>query len=1180
MAAPTEPSNNGDTPAAPPTADQILLLIHHLTSPTQTDIRYAEANLLTYLTSPSVLQPLADLLSHHAPQVRHFSAILLRRALTRHYTSHPQLLQPVKARILPLLSTEVDPAARRGLIALSAYICKLEDALWPDLTTTTMQLAQSEDPVLRASAFAIFQSLCDTAADHIAPHIPHIASILSSGLTSHMSPVRLAALRAYASIANTSVLRHDIPLDTIIDLLPSVVVLTTNHPDRSSDEYARIASTVFDVLCVIFESVAMDFTTEDFPEACQRAVSFFPDACQLALQVFADEHTCLAARSAANEFLVFSLSYRPSALRADGTAQAIAQTAVSIVMADVDGASAPTTSGAYGDGDSDQDPGHLALRLLYTASRRAELSKLVFAAAMAALEAAGNGVDLPPPNAPAGLPAACRVLSAVAQGCADEITARVREIFPRLVAGAVGSSLSAVTRARALEAVGCVCDALDSVEMPDDLVAEVAHAALDAVLTGLRMPEAYVCKTSCVALEPALSLFANDANALWPRVGDVLRALGAVGADIAEEAVMAIGVLIEHAPDAFNESEMYNDVIQWILRVMSNTAEDKYLARAAATSAAGSLVANCTDQTVIERLATHAIVGLETDEPALKQATFSFFARMADELGGSVVAVFGERILQAALEAMERKTLSFGGKGDDEGEADPSLFNMGEQQEDEEENEDDGFEVHTAYLDEKMVAVATVGAFASASASDAYVERVSGAVSTASNIRSLFADSARLLDSLTTYFHEDVRSAAYHSLFRLAVANDALQRKQPALAFSSENLLQEAFVRLSLCFDSEDEVEVLTSVLNSCATLFGHISADVMIENKGGVVTWLNKLMVEKIMDQVSGEGENGAGDVDEDDELDVAGDILEGVGEVIVAMACLLRGYFAADYKTLLRVMMECVQQKRASTRSKGILLGTTAAVLLYLNWDSCTSVTTPVAGSAEHEVALSTTDETGAMLLPVASEAVRSSDSKTVRQNGMFLIGVIFAKSRGSKKEVWDLLGQALKGLEEIMRGGKSGHGALMDNAAGALARIMYAPGLPEESRASRVGMLQAALGCVPVENDPTENSTIAKAVVRMSEEKLEVVLNEQVRQKVLNCLVTACLTYVQICEKRGREWSGSVDVDACDEMGMFSEAEVKRLMVVLRKVMAAVGDEGVSKLKLSKKSEERLREALAGV
>ena len=167
-------------------------------------------------------------------------------------------------------------------------------------------------------------------------------------------------------------------------------------------------------------------------------------------------------------------------------------------------------------------------------------------------------------------------------------------------------------------------------------------------------------------------MFSNiDESQLKLRFNDILHCLGIVAStttatnvsgkiDMAKEAVMAIGVLPEHSPEAFVQSEMYSDVMKWIIHVMSIMDDDNYLVKAAATNVAGVLISGNTknsdgiDNDTIGIIANYALTGLDCDEPQLRQATLSFFAKVADVVGGDVVIVFGERILNCVIKAMEK----------------------------------------------------------------------------------------------------------------------------------------------------------------------------------------------------------------------------------------------------------------------------------------------------------------------------------------------------------------------------------------------------------------------------------------------------------------------------------------------------------------------------------------------
>lgn len=57
----------------------------------------------------------------------------------------------------------------------------------------------------------------------------------------------------------------------------------------------------------------------------------------------------------------------------------------------------------------------------------------------------------------------------------------------------------------------------------------------------------------------------------------------------------------------------------------------------------------------IGTLAKHAILCLGEDDPTVMFATCSFFARVANAVGGSLVSVFGVKMLAYGIRSIERE---------------------------------------------------------------------------------------------------------------------------------------------------------------------------------------------------------------------------------------------------------------------------------------------------------------------------------------------------------------------------------------------------------------------------------------------------------------------------------------------------------------------------------------------
>lgn len=1148
-------------------AAQVSTLLDQLASPSPnpTSLQQTEAQLTSYLSQPQILQPLLEVLcSHPAPHIRHLSAIFLRRAVRRHFsTLQSSQRASFKSLLLPRLASESDSAPRRGIIALVTIVCRAEDTLWPELLTATSQLSSASDPIPRTAAFSVIQSLCDTVPSQIIPHLHSITERIGVGLTDSTIRVRVAALKAFEAAARPASASDGPAMSALASLLPSVVAVATSFPQNDTDEYARVICAIFDVLTLM---------TEHGNGLHMR--QYFNDACQFALQVFKANQAAHAARSAANEFLIFSIALKPKTIRRNGVAEEAVKAACCVIFDDAEAAAALPVQNSDpedndGDDEEDTDPVNLSLRLLDALTRRSELTKGTFSTAISIVRREHEIRSGAMRNA--ALAAGYRIMGAIADGTSIDMTYHAEDVISRLVNGVAQEDGSLQIKGRGLEALGHVCQALDTDEMPDEVTADVANKSLTAVLLGMRHPELIIRKYACMALEPVITLFQGTEN-LRGRVAELIQALGGLGVDAAVEAVMAVGVLAEHASEAFAESEMYQGVIDGTIRLMGQTGEKDYLARAAALEAAGALISACKDNQVIERLAIPAIESLNEDEPTIKQAGFTFFARMADTLGSSVVIAFGQQLLVKALESMEREDIMF--VPDDGAQEGPALANG------QEDDEDDGngrgtLQVRTAYLDEKMVATGCVGALAAACANKAYITSIASNPVQATMIKKMFHDSVQLISDLTTYYHEDVRAAAYRALSRLAASNIFFLTNQAELAFGGDSLTQDTFERLVYGMEEDDDVWVVTNVINAAASFCGQLHPEIISKFKGGMIRSIEILISGKATCQTT--ADEDFGDEVQDDGDDVGG-LIEAVGDLIEALSHSLRGYFAMDFKVMLTNLLSSLYSKTASARNKGMVLGAVAGVLLFMNWERCTHFSPPQKGSPEHETALATSDSTAAAVLPLALEAVRSTESKTLQRNAVFLIGIIFAKTRATASEVWQLLPQALNLLQEIFASGKNSSGALIDNGAGAIARLLYSKGAPRSNTENRRGMIRAMLNCVPLQDDPTENTTIARAIIQIAKTDLEFVLDSENCQSVVSCLVTATLVYNE-ARKKGKTdiWFG-IDVDPNEVMVCLDESEMSQIVQILNGTREKAGEEVFVKLNLSAEDTQSFKEILS--
>ncbi len=526
------------------------------------------------------------------------------------------------------------------------------------------------------------------------------------------------------------------------------------------------------------------------------------------------------------------------------------------------------------------------------------------------------------------------------------------------------------------------------------VVSAIGGVALNASCPACGTQSWLVRRHACMALEPVLSLCLVDVKTLQPRVTEIIGALGSMGGDAAVEAVMAVGILAENAPDEFIAYDRMSELIQGTLSLMSRTDEDGLLARAAGIETAGALVAVCENTSIVEQLAAIAVSGLDVDEPNVKRATYSFFARMADAIGGKVVAAYGPRVLGAALQSMEREDVVFEPNEDDSSGgfqglvsavADGENIANGDGKDGDEEDAANGtFHVRTAFLDEKMLAVSVCGAFAAAADNAEYVAAAEKNPESAKAVQTLLSNAAGMIDRLAMYFHEDVRAAANKAGVRMAIANVRLASICPGLVFDDAKVLATTAQRIAYAIEEDDDSWVVTNVLNAATVFCDELPPQLLAQHKSTLLNPLQSLINGKTVCQVS-EQDDFLDAGDDDEASEEASTLVSGIGDLVEALVRNQRGLFAQDFTVLFPKLLENMFNPSASQRNKGMVFGAVAGVLLFMNWDRCTKFQPPAPGSAEHEAALSVSDSVGAAILPHALEAVASKQGVTLQRNAV---------------------------------------------------------------------------------------------------------------------------------------------------------------------------------------------------
>lgn len=1126
-------------------------LLQALTVPDTNVVAQATVAIREQLRFDKTTGKLLELLGDQDVAIRQLSAVLLRRVLPdRLRASTAVEIKSVRNAVLSALAVEQNAPARTALISLAASVAfstepgsKCPNASpWVEL----LNVAFSG----HACSLQLITALADTVSTLLFKEIPPLVESLSAALIACVP--RCVSAYAAVLLAAGAVLRSTPP--ALIALLPKLAdtVKAYAAQDASTDAFARIAADAFECCQHGAESGGDDMR------------AYFPASISLAVEMFRSRNAAAEARSAAAEYLMFAASHKPRTFRKLGIVP-VMLTAFCEIAAEF---SVPEADDE--DPDDEENPCDVALRVLDVMSKRPELTMSVFtavvSAATALLDCAKQDTTASARDSHSA--AAFRIMGVVAEGCAVSVTEHAVDIVSKVSEGVINAGLGAHARANALNALGLVCEALETDEMPEAVISSVGGIALNAIIVGMRDAVLQVRRTACASLEPVLSMCLLDISTLQPRIAEIIGALGSLGTDAAVEAVMAIGVLAENAPEEFVSYERMPDLVRATLAQMSRTDEEGLLARAAGTETAGALVSVIDDHSVIEQFATTAVVGLQIDEPSIKRATYSFFARMADSIGGTVVVAYGPKVLTAAFESMTRDDVVFEPRDDEANGGMQGIASAvaGDENDGDDDHDEKGtYHVRTAFLDEKMLAVAVFGAFASASSSVEYVSAVEKHPQIAKEVQSLFSKALDMVDDLSLYFHEEVRAATHKTGVRFSIANVQLGKICPALIFDNTDTVSTTAQRIAHCIQEDNDRWVVEGVLNAAVVLCNELAPEDIVTYKDILIAALDSIIKGNTLCQLVDDVE-----LDDDDDDGEIGDgvtgIASGICDLVEALVRNQRGLFADDMKHIFQVLME--HMFSSSIRNRAVVFGGITGVLLFLNWDRCTKFTPPAPGTPEHELPLQVSDAIAAQLLPHALEALSAKKGMTIQRNALFLVGLIFQRARSGNQAVWTNFQRAVALLQEYLLSAKSGdNAALVDNAAGAVARIIMAPGLRAGALGNRSTALQLLMRPIPMRGDPQENTTVARAIVFVAEPDFSAIL--PFVEPVVSCLSSALLLALaqRKEDEKPRRWNGErMDRDENDLMARLTNEECEKIVQVLSQIRRQFGDAPFNSMGLS--------------
>lgn len=977
------------------------------------------------------------------PQVRQLAAVVLKRRVLGHWPRLPRDAQEqVKHILLDGVVKEPVGLVRRSIADVVSRVAKATVPMgqWNALPEFLAQCTQSPEEAHRDVAFVIFASLTETIVSVMTQHFATLGGLFQNGLNDGSLKVRVAALRAVLSlVTNTTGEPNEVKI--ISGLVPQIIATARNAIAAGEEENAGLAFEVMDELI------------ESQPKALSGhvpAIVAFCVECANATQL---ETT---TRRRALDVVSFLARHKPRALLRAKLVQPLLRSLCPLV-------GEPKEEDLAGEDDIDEAreeelqvqtvAARLVDLLALKVPARHVLPEVLQFASQALADGAANGEgDAKRRHA------AVAVLGIVCEGCAEGLQRRAPEILPRVVQSLRDPSPD--VRGGAAFTLGQMAEYLqlqyDFPHMhqdvlpalfavlptePDKRVQERMMYAMDSWLEQLDDEVApYV--------EPLLriSYIALDSPDARPQVKEMLLSA------CASAAAAAGGAMHPHLPALLPRLE----------RCLTATEDKDLKPRARALEVLGMLVSARGGRAAMEAhvpaVMAAADSGFDLDYSELREYGHGMYAEVAEALGEAFApylpgcvdkAMTSLRLDDGVVydsdeEEHERNGRRIpglpGGDSDDDGE-------------DLSDSDSDGgggggnYSIFSGVVEEKAAACKAVASYAH-HCPDAFKTHIGAFLNP--------------MGDMADYMHEMVRSQAHHALARMAQC--ALRAAPPPSteAFPIVDASLNATQRAALEDDDRDAVaaamESAAEVIKSVAAIGGggirHLADAGHLKGLSdhclAVLEGRAPCQEGDDEDHWAEEGEPGENPGDdgddpeeEDEEAELGQIVLEGVAELLPALAAVGGAEFAPHFQPHFAALM----RRTSGTRPEG---------QRSVSYATIVEVVRAIGPAAAPVVPLA---------LPGCCREF-AAETAGLRRNSVYCAGVM-VEVAGAALTPRDRLDVArallpLLSAEETDRG-------VRDNAAGAAVRVLAADGFAAaKDPDAGAALLAATLAALPIAED----------------------------------------------------------------------------------------------------------------
>ncbi|WIA30405.1 hypothetical protein OEZ86_000490 [Tetradesmus obliquus] len=683
--------------------------------------KQAEEAVQHVASRPEVVAEMLQHVQHAAnPEVRQLAAVLLRKWVPRHWAKLPaEVKSGAQQVLLERIAHEPVHSVRRALADVVAATARLTvpEGQWPGLMDFLHQCSRADSADHREVGLLLFAALFETIGVHLQPHVPAILQALAAGAGHPSAAVQAAALSAVEPLLPFIMDAHVPAFHSLLGAL-----LPCAHAALAAGNEELLVQ-----LCQVLVEVAE--CPAPLLQPCLQQVL------EMCMTIATNKQFESDTRERALHLLHWMAKYKPKQLtRLKPLMRAIVDALCEMLCepkpADYD--------------DAQELPPQKAAAQALDVLAIAVASQHVFPAVWQFAQAAAASPD---PNRRL---AAMLGLAVMAEGCAEPLRKRLQTALPLVLS--LLSDGSSEVRGAAAFALGQFSEYL----VPD--VMQHYKDVMPAVFRLLRDPDQEVQERACYALDAFCeSLDAAEILPYMPQlISELLQVLQMGRPGVQEMALSAVSSIAAAAEQAFQPYTA--QMLPVLQHFMQHPGKEHLLCRCRAIEAAGIIVSSlgAKDPVIGPHIAPmmEAVLAgyAAADSSELREYSHTMFGNVARALGEGFAPYLGHVVGLAYASCRQEDGAEFVGDVSSESDGDEDL---GSDESSDEEGGGRNFNVRTGVMDEKASATAALGWYAEACprAFMPYAE-----------------ECLQVLTTMSEYWHEEARAAAFDSLQKLALA--------------------------------------------------------------------------------------------------------------------------------------------------------------------------------------------------------------------------------------------------------------------------------------------------------------------------------------------------------------------------------------------------------------------------